>query len=50
VEEMKEKKYTLKVLIGNKVVRIEKVSESLVSDYISSLKKFYKNEAKVEVA
>ena len=29
---MKEKKYTLKVLIGNKVVRIEKVSESLVSD------------------
>ena len=44
------KKYTVKVLIGNKVVRSEHVSESLVSDYISSLKMFYKNGAKVEVA
>ena len=47
---MGQKKYTVKVLIGNKVVRSEKVNESLVSDYISSLKMFYNDGAKVEVA
>ena len=47
---MGQKKYIVKVVIGNRVVRSEKVNESLVSDYITSLKMFYKDGAKVEIA
>lgn len=47
---MKHRKCNVKVLIGNKVVRSEKIDESLVSDYISSFRKFYKKDATVEVS
>ncbi len=47
---MTHKKCNVRVLIGNKVVRNEKIDESLVSDYISSFRKFYRKEAKVEIS
>jgi len=47
---MKPKKYKVKVLIGNKVIRSEQVNEDLISEYISSFKKFYKDGARFEVA
>ena len=47
---MKPKKYNVRVVIGDKVVRSEKVDEGLVSEYVSSFKKFYKDGAKFEIS
>jgi len=42
---MKQKMYNIRVLIGNEVIKSEQIEESLVSEYISSLRIFYKDEA-----
>jgi len=47
---MKPKKYNVRVVIGDKVVRSEKVDEGLVSEYVSSFKKFCKDGAKFEIS
>jgi len=45
-----QKKCAVKVLIGNKVIRCEKVNASLVPEYISSFRKFYREDARFEVS
>ena len=40
---MRQKKYEVRVLIGDEVVSSERISLDLLSEYISSLNQFYKN-------